>query len=166
MCDIVLVKQEEVMDLSFLASAIVKEHFDPLIGADQNDYMLSLFQTPEAIQKQMEDGYRYYWVNDKNKHVGFLAFYPRVNKMYLSKFYIQKESRGKHLARKMLEFVEAEARKEHLVSIYLNVNKDNVETIAIYKHLGFTIIRNEKNDIGNGYFMDDFVMEYSLPFKI
>lgn len=40
---------EKIEALSVLATAIVREHFDPIIGKAQNDYMLALFQTVPAI---------------------------------------------------------------------------------------------------------------------
>ena len=89
-----------------------------------------------------------------------MGFYPIENKLYLSKFYLLKEFRGKKLARKMLEFLIKYSKEKGLKSIYLNVNKYNYNTIKIYEHLGFVKIRDEKNDIGHGYYMDDYVYEY------
>ena len=76
--------------------------------------------------------------------------------MYLSKFYLRKEARGKGYARRMLAFVAAEARKAGLRAVELNVNKNN-PTRFIYERLGLRRIRDEKIDIGGGFFMDDFV---------
>jgi ribosomal protein S18 acetylase RimI-like enzyme len=44
----------------------------------------------------------------------------------------------------------------------LNVNKQNKKAIDFYRVLGFVTIRQEVNDIGSGYVMDDDVMELSL----
>lgn len=156
------VNAEEVQELSILATEIVKDHFDPLIGKEQNDYMIHLFQTPESIAKQIEEGYQYYWVIEDGHKAGFFAIYPKEEKMYLSKFYIHKDYRGRHLAGKMMEYIFNETRKQNLPAVFLNVNKGNIDPIRIYKHFGFIVIREEKNDIGNGFFMDDFVMEHRL----
>lgn len=43
--------------LSRLASQIVKEHYDPILGAAQNDYMIEKFQSVEAIKGQIAQGY-------------------------------------------------------------------------------------------------------------
>lgn len=51
-----------VNEMSHLATDIVREHFDPLIGKAQNDYMLARFQTPQAIAEQTAHGSRYYFV--------------------------------------------------------------------------------------------------------
>ena len=43
-----------IHEMSRMAEAIVREHFDPLIGKEQNDYMIAMFQKPEAIRSQLE----------------------------------------------------------------------------------------------------------------
>ncbi len=145
-----------IKEMSEMATAIVREHFDPIIGKVQNDYMLQKFQTVDAIKGQLEHGYQYYFVSDKGRRIGFLAFYPKENAMYLSKLYLYKEERRKGYSRQMLDFVKKNARKNGLSSIELNVNRNN-SAIYAYKKLGFKVIREEKNDIGSGYFMDDYV---------
>jgi hypothetical protein len=34
--------------------------------------------------------------------------------------------------------------------------------VQVYKKLGFHVIREEMNDIGNGYYMDDYVLRMDL----
>ena len=43
------VNEETIADLSELASAIVKEHYDPILGNEQNDYMIEKFQSPRSL---------------------------------------------------------------------------------------------------------------------
>ena len=152
-------EEEKIREMSQMASAIVKEHHDPIIGPGQNDYMIRKFQSVEAIREQLAQGYRYFFVTRGGKNIGFMAFYPRGSAMYLSKFYLYKQERGKGFSRKMMAHVAEEARKAGLASIELNVNKYNSARYA-YEKLGFKVIRAEKNDIGHGFFMDDYV--YSL----
>lgn len=151
---------QRIAEMSAMATEIVREHFDPIIGSAQNDYMIAKFQTVQAISSQLDHGYRYYFVKNEGKIIGFLAFYPRNDVMYLSKFYLYKSERGRGYSRGMLDFVRRAAKDEHLRAIELNVNRNN-SAIYAYEKLGFTVIREEKNDIGQGYFMDDYV--YSLP---
>ena len=152
----------QITALSALATAIVREHFDPIIGKAQNDYMLQKFQTAEAIGRQLAQGYQYYVVHNQQRHaVGFLAFYPRQQDLYLSKFYLQKDERGQGYARTMLQFVLEQAALVGKDKIVLNVNRDN-PVVQVYEHLGFVKTGEEKNDIGNGFFMDDFVFTYTI----
>lgn len=152
----------QITALSALATAIVREHFDPIIGKAQNDYMLQKFQTAEAIGRQLAQGYQYYVVHNQQCHaVGFLAFYPRQQDLYLSKFYLQKDARGQGYARTMLQFVLEQAALVGKDKIVLNVNRNN-PVVQVYEHLGFVKTGEEKNDIGNGFFMDDFVFTYTI----
>ncbi len=153
---------DAIKELSDLATEIVKEHFDPIIGAAQNDYMIEKFQSVPAISQQLENGYQYYLVRDiTGKKVGFLAFYPRGNELYLSKMYLHKTKRGQGIAKDMLQFVIGQAQEDGLASIVLNVNKNN-NAIGAYEKLGFKKIKEEKKDIGDGFFMDDFIYEYLI----
>ena len=153
--------KEEINEMSGMATAIVRDYYDPIIGKDQNDYMLKMFQAPEAIAEQLEHGYRYYFVRENGKNLGFVAFYPRENALYLSKLYLYKDERGKGYAREILEFLKTQARELGFNRIELNVNRNN-DTRFIYEKLGFTVAWEEKNDIGNGFYMDDYV--YAIEF--
>ena len=151
-----------VKRLSKFAAEIVKKHFDPIIGPEQNDYMIDMFLSPESITEQLAEDYQYYFVqDDQGKDLGFLAFYPKEEEMYLSKFYLKEEARGQGLSRKMLNFVIQNAKKENLDYISLNVNKNN-SAVKAYEKLGFKKVGERKKDIGNGFYMDDYVYQYSI----
>jgi len=65
------------------------------------------------------------------------------------------------LSRKMLAFVRSKTIEEGLHAIELNVNRHNM-AVQVYEKLGFHVIREEMNDIGNGYYMDDYVLRMDL----
>ncbi|MCQ4637294.1 GNAT family N-acetyltransferase [Anaerovorax odorimutans] len=154
-------ENEKIDELSALATRIVRDYFTPIIGEAQNEYMIEKFQTPEAISRQIASGATYYFISENAKNIGFLSFYPKDYKLYLSKFYLDKEERGKGRATEMLNFVIDQALRRGLSSVFLNVNRNN-PVIAAYEHMGFVKVREEKNDIGSGFFMDDYVMQCDL----
>ena len=154
--------EQEIKEMSEMATEILRDYYDPIIGKAQNDYMLDMFQSADAIRNQLDHGYRYFFVRDDDrKDLRFFAFYPRGNALYLSKFYLYKDQRGKGYARPILEFLKAQAKELDRNRIELNVNRNN-DTRFIYEKLGFTVAREEKNDIGNGFYMDDYV--YAIDF--
>jgi len=161
--ELFLNQEEKIKEMSAMASEIVKEHYDPIIGAAQNDYMIKKFQSVASIKDQLEHGYRYFFFKIDGKNVGFFAFYPKPEQsvMYLSKFYIYKDKRGQGLSHHMIDFIAEETKKAGLKAIELNVNKNNTANLA-YAKLGFKIDRTEKNDIGNGFYMDDYVQRLDL----
>ncbi len=152
---------DAITQLSSVATEIVKEHFNPIIGSAMNDYMIAKFQSVSAITQQLREGYRYWFVKDKDAILGFLAYYPQGDILYLSKFYLYKYQRNKGYAHQMLAFLIQVAKGSGLKAIELNVNRNN-PSVSVYQKLGFTVIREEKTPIGNGYVMDDYVFSLNV----
>jgi RimJ/RimL family protein N-acetyltransferase len=46
--------------------------------------------------------------------------------------------------------------------VYLQVNRNNFDSITVYRRLGFEVIDTVKTDIGGGFYMDDYVMAKPL----
>ena len=152
---------KRIRKLSRFASGIVKRHYDPIIGTEQNDYMIALFQSPEAISGQIEEGYRYFEVYKKDKLAGFFSFKLKKDELYLSKFYVSEKERGNGIGRIIINYLIKEAELNKVKKISLNVNRNN-PTTDIYKSLGFKAVREEKNAIGQGFVMDDLIFELDL----
>ncbi|MGN1114119.1 MAG: GNAT family N-acetyltransferase [Oscillospiraceae bacterium] len=154
--------EQDIEEMSRLATSIVREYYDPLLGTEQNDYMLDMFQSVHGIKEQLEHNCQYYFVvDDDNNKIGFFAYYIREDELYLSKLYLIKNQRGKGYSKAILKFLINDAKANGKNIITLNVNKYN-KSVQIYEKLGFKRIRAEVNDIGNGYYMDDFVYSYSV----
>ncbi len=152
---------EAIVAVAELAFEIWNEHFPPIIGQAQVDYMLDKFQSAPAIAKQIrEEGYAYYLVFEEGEHVGYFALVPDVQQgsMQLSKLYLRRERRGRGLGRALLSFVEDECTALRLSELWLTVNKDNLDSIAFYERLGFVLDRPLQTDIGDGFVMDDHRM--------
>lgn len=160
------IKKVAVPDIPRLVQAahdIWIEHYTPIIGAEQVEYMLRTLQSAERIELDIaQAGFTYLMAQDENDIVGYCAIVPSEDALFLSKLYINREYRGKGIARKFLDLVFESARKQSLSCIRLTVNKSNTSSIAAYEHLGFDIEASAVTDIGEGYVMDDFVMVLEL----
>lgn len=154
--------KDEIIQISNLAGKIFKDHFTPIIGSEQVDYMLSKFQSEEALTQQINSGYKYVLVLQDNDLAGYFGIKPEGKRLFLSKFYLDKKYRGIGISRKMLE--EIINTSKGVSSIYLTVNKQNEGPINIYKKFGFEIIDSVETDIGSGFIMDDYIMEKILRF--
>ena len=71
------------------------------------------------------------------------------------------EFKGKGLGKKALHFLKENVAESRDHRIILNVNIKN-PAIKIYESQGFVIFHKEAFDIGNGYVMDDYLMEFIL----
>ena len=152
---------EGIRQMSRLATAIVREHYDPIIGPEQNDYMLKKYQSAEAIERQISEGSMYYFVCADAEPVGFISIVPDESEMYLDKFYLRKDMRGKGIAHHMLEHIISQTEKAGFDRIMLNVNKNN-PSVGVYEKLGFINEESVKQDIGGGFYKDDYIFRYYL----
>lgn len=142
-----------------LAAEIWTEHYTPIIGSDQVEYMVDKFQSLQAISDQIDNKYLYYLIKQADQHVGYIGIEPKEDKLFLSKFYIKSSQRGNGLGKEAMEFIEKLASQMGLKKIALTVNKYNSLTIDIYLSLGFVNVGAIVTDIGNGFIMDDFLLE-------
>lgn len=154
---------EQLKTLAEKANVVWHEFFPCILTEGQIDYMVEKFQSYEAMKNQMEnDGYEYYFITAGDKILGYTGIKKEAERLFLSKLYLLKENRGKGYASEAFEFLINYCKKNGLKSIYLTVNKQNEHTIAVYKKKGFKIIDTQVADIGNGYVMDDYIMELKL----
>jgi GNAT superfamily N-acetyltransferase len=146
-----------------LARAIWYEYYVPLIGRAQVDYMVSRFQSSEAMGQQLRDGYEYFLTERDGQDIGYCAVQPQPaeKSLFLSKLYLIRDARGAGTGRVCMEFIEQLARRRGLKLLWLTVNKGN-PAVKAYERLGFRIAADLVMDIGGGFVMDDFRMEKPL----
>ena len=160
--EILTVNKETIKETSDFASEVFIDYYIPLIGEKQARYMADLFLSQEASLKLIDDGAVFRLVREKGEIIGFCEYKKEEGRLFLSKLYARKDQRHKGVGRFMFEDVKAYARRNGLQKIYLTVNKGNTPSYKIYLHLGFKVIDSVVNDIGQGYVMDDYIMEYTL----
>lgn len=154
-----MVKRDGLPALAAMADTVWHEFFPCILTAGQIDYMVEKFQSQAALARQIEDGYSYYFILDEGERVGYMGIQPKDGKLFLSKLYILEPYRQKGYAGKAFAFLAGYCREHSLKSIWLTVNRHNDHAIGVYKNKGFTVVREQKTDIGSGYIMDDYVME-------
>lgn len=80
-------------------------------------------------------------------------------RFFISKIYLLKDHRGKGLCSETIRFYDTLCRDRGLRAMYLTVNKHNEMGIRAYKAKGFETIDAVETDIGEGFVMDDYIME-------
>jgi GNAT superfamily N-acetyltransferase len=150
----------DIDTVACLAREIWYEHYVPIIGLAQVDYMVARIQGVAAITDQVRSGLEYFLLWAAGEAAGYFAVQaePATAQMFISKFYIRKELRGRRLAVTALLYIESLCRARGLVRLWLTVNKFN-PALEVYKRLGFVITQDVVTDIGGGFVMDDFRME-------
>lgn len=120
--------------------------------------MLEKFQSFHALKEQMETGYEYFQIFDNTEFCGYCDS-SRRNYTVSKQTLFKKEARNRHLSTKTIQYLKTLCQKRGLSSIWLTCNKYNTNTLAVYHHLGFETVRSQVADIGNGYVMDDYILE-------
>lgn len=148
--------------LANLAEEIWHEHYSDILSFEQIAYMLESFQSKSAFRKQTGDGYEYYFINDNSKNAGYIGLQKCPGYLFLSKLYIKKESRGKGLGRKAIDFAIQKAKETGYDRVVLTVNKENTGSVAVYEKLGFKKTDSIVTDIGAGFVMNDYIYTYFM----
>jgi ribosomal protein S18 acetylase RimI-like enzyme len=154
--------EDQIAIVESLAREIWTEHYTPMIGAKQVEYMLSRFQSRQAISEQIKAGVLYFLIMDDSAPIGYIAVQPKGNELFLSKIYVRCSQRGRGYGRKAIQFSETLAKERHLDKIVLTVNKNNIHSIKAYERTGFKNTGSLVQDIGSGFVMDDYKMEKTL----
>lgn len=146
-----------------LADAIWHQHFQTILSPEQIDYMVEKFQSYPALKSQVEeDGYEYYQTLVDGTLAGYIGIHPETDALFLSKLYLHKDYRGRHIATQTFHFLIDLCKKRGLKKIWLTCNKHNDSSLAVYHHLGFQVTDTQEADIGNGFIMDDYIMTYVI----
>ena len=159
-----VLKKEQLPIVVDLTKKIWSVAYGEILSKAQLDYMIDKFYNETALYELMQKGHVFYLAQDDNdKYVGFLSYEinSEPNKTKIHKIYVLPETQGTGLGRQFFELVKEKAIENNQNAIFLNVNKYN-NAIHFYTKLGFTKVKDEVIDIGNGYVMDDYVMEVSI----
>ena len=109
--------------------------------------------------QQMRDGQQFYRVLVDGNPLGFLAIEARGEGSYfLNKLYIDTREQRRGLGHAIWEALLL--LLTDMRAMRLQVNRQNYKAINFYFKVGFVIERVADFDIGDGYFMNDFVMLY------
>ncbi|GAA4952879.1 hypothetical protein GCM10023314_28020 [Algibacter agarivorans] len=148
----------DFLQIETLADTIWREHYIPIVGKPQIDYMLDKFQSAEAIEQQIIDGFEYFVLNYDKTPVGYISIRKENKALFLSKIYVLSSCRGKKIGKTAMLFIEEKAKDYQLKKIRLTVNINNTNSIKAYEKLGFKNVGPLITDIGNGFVMDDYEM--------
>lgn len=153
--------EKDIPVIQELATITWGPTYVPLLGQEQVDYMLETLYSKAVLLQQLTQGHQYLIAAMNNKDVGFVSFSVEnaSAKVYkLHKLYVLPEAHGQGLGRFLINEVMDKVRDAGGLSLLLNVNRAN-KAKDFYEKLGFKIKETVDLDIGNGFFMNDYVME-------
>ena len=154
--------ERDVYLIQEIANKVWPLTYNSIVPAGQVEYMLQLIYNPDSLKDQMNRHHQFLILEQGKRPIGFASYSAIEPGLYkLHKLYVLTELQGKGAGKFLLDQVINNIRHENAEKLFLTVNRNNNAKI-FYEKQGFKVIREEKADIGNGYFMDDYIMELKL----
>jgi ribosomal protein S18 acetylase RimI-like enzyme len=163
MVTIRLANTDDLVTVEQLAREIWPVTYGPLLTAEQLEYMLDLIYNNAALRNQMQNQqHTFLMVEQDGEPVAFAAYStvePGISKLH--KIYVHQKTQGQGIGKQLVDYIVSQLQTQNIHTLRLNVNRQN-KARFFYEKLGFEITKEEDIDIGNGYFMVDYVMEKKL----
>ena len=156
---------DDIPVIAGLADRIWRKHYPDIITVEQIEYMLKNMYSSANLLKQMNEGHEYTLAYINEKPVGYISISTKDKRNYfLHKFYVEVEGQRKGIGSELFTHILQQLNTPG--TIELTVNRKNYKAINFYFKHGFVIKEIADFDIGNGYFMNDFIMLKVLSNKL
>lgn len=144
-----------------LAQQIFPITYQEILTPEQIEYMMEWMYSLDNIRKQMEEeGHVYFLAYNENSIAGYVSVQPQGNDVFhLQKIYVLPAYQGAHcgsfLFRQAIKYIKEVHPAPCLME--LNVNRHN-KALKFYENMGMKKLREGDFEIGNGYYMNDYIM--------
>ena len=144
-----------------LAWQVFPETYKDILAPAQIDYMMEWMYSEENIRKQMEEeGHVYLLAYEECEAAGYVSVQPEGEGLFhLQKIYVLPYYQGAHcgsfLFREAIKYIKAVHPAP--CTMELNVNRHN-KALHFYEHMSMRKVREGDFPIGNGYYMNDYIM--------
>ncbi|MBL7706355.1 MAG: GNAT family N-acetyltransferase [Taibaiella sp.] len=155
---------DQIEDIIQIAYATWPATYSAILSPEQLSYMLEQFYSKTHLSERMQKGNLFYLVQQAGASLGFMELEPDEKPGYtkLHKLYVLPEVQGLKLGRLLLNEAIMIAQQAQQKGLFLNVNRYN-KALHFYEKLGFECTETVDIHIGNGFYMNDFIMQ--LNFK-
>ena len=152
----------DIPTIQEIAEATWRPTYGHILSEEQTLYMLDLMYGTEVLRKQLDSVIDFYLAEEGENAFGYFSIEVTApRKMKLHKIYLHPGFKSKGAGTKIIERIKEIAREKGVNQIELNVNKYN-SAVTFYEKMGFIRAKEMVLDIGNGYVMDDYVMQLNL----
>ena len=144
-----------------MAWVVFPHTYNIILTPEQIDYMMEWMYSEKSLQKQMkEDGHIYYLAFKDDEPAGYLSIQPEGEHVFhLQKIYVLPSFQGMNLGKLLFEQAIKTIKELHPApcQMRLNVNRQN-KALTFYEKMGMTKVDEGDFPIGNGFYMNDYIM--------
>lgn len=144
-----------------LAWKVWPDTYGEILSEQQLHYMLHRFYAQSHLAERMRAGSKFYIYYKNDEPIGFCEYQHDVRAGWtkLHKLYVLPQKQGGGAGVALIGLVKEAAMAAEQLGVFLNVNRAN-KARYFYEKQGFVIVKEEDIDIGEGFYMNDFVMEW------
>ena len=132
---------------------------------EQIEYMMHWMYDEASLRCQMtKEGHVYFIIHVEGEPAGYVSVRPEdAGVFHLEKIYVLPDFQGCHCGSALFRHAVAYVRRvcPEARAIELNVNRQN-PALGFYRRMGMRIDREGDFDIGNGFYMNDYIMRLEL----
>jgi ribosomal protein S18 acetylase RimI-like enzyme len=129
----------EIAVVSKLAFEIFPIDYLSYVKKENLTNFLTTYQTETAIKNQMDAGFLYYLIQEKDEIAGYVGLSFEGNLAFLSKFYLCLDKRNRGLGQNVLKMLESVVIEQGCTMMELLVLVENIRAIKFYETNGFEI---------------------------
>ena len=139
--------------------------YQAILTPEQIEYMMHWMYDEANLRRQMtEEGHVYFIIYVEDEPAGYVSVRPEdAGVFHLEKIYGLPDFQGCHCGSALFRHAVAYVRRicPEARAIELNVNRQN-PAFGFYRRMGMRIDREGDFDIGNGFYMNDYIMRLEL----
>lgn len=163
-------KEKDIPLIQNLARRSWEAAYAAILSPEQIEYMLKTLYSQNEITIHLQNpDYHYYLIFDEtnNSFEGFIGYEHGFEEYTtkLHRIYLVPESKGKGIGTAAIDFLKEKTSSGNDRRIILNVNKSNPAK-KFYESQEFSVFNEVVVDIGNGFVMDDYEMEFLFHDKL
>lgn len=154
---------EDIPNIHSVVDRVWPQTYSSIISKEQIEYMLDMMYSNESLIRQMTEErctFLLAFINDRP--IGLASFSEIENKTFkLHKLYVDLSMQNMGIGKILLQQCEARVSTLGAKKFLLNVNRYN-PSVQFYLKQGYSKLREVDVHIGNGYYMNDYIMEKGL----
>ena len=158
---------EDIPSIRAMADVAFRHTYRDILSPSQMEYMMEMMYSEESLRRQMTQEENVFYIEEGRGYVSIRPDGETADsraRFHLEKIYIlprwQKTGLGRLLFDKAVEEARTAAGGKP-ARIELNVNRAN-PALGFYEHLGMRRDREGDFPIGEGFYMNDYIMALDI----
>ncbi len=156
---------EDCVILNKMAQEVFPAAYSEILGPAQIEYMMEWMYSIDSLTQQIaKEGHVYFILYEEKQPCGYVSIQPEGKDLFhLQKIYVLPDYQGKGYGMELFRHAIHYIKEIHPspCAMELNVNRNN-RALHFYEHLGMKCVRQGDFSIGNGYYMNDYIMRLDL----